>query len=235
MAGSAGRLWCATKTYSNGTFDELFDNWGVCNEHCPNKLTNSFYVAQNCDERHKDEMVSLEIETKLHAVRCCNHDGDVCYSHIRNISREIKGSHQHCIYNQSFTNAKRVCETSGLRLCTLQEVRRIPNHPTTEQNRRKPGRSVCCTTGCYHDEQTVWTSSKENDDYYPNLDNKGGRCIISGPTGKVLCGESEVKTWNQQSNTPALVLSLIIIIVVITVGVSCYWNRERQKKSSSCL
>ena len=232
MVGSFGRLWCATRTYSNGTFNKLnhFFDWGVCNEYCTNIQANRYYVTRNCDEWHKGDLVYLDIETNLHSVRCCNHEGDICYSHIRNTSKDIEGTDQHCLYNQSFANAKRLCEASGLRLCTLQEVRRIPNHPTTEQNWRKPGRSVCCTTGCYHDEQTVWTSSKENDDYYPNLDNKGGRCIISGPTAKVLCGETEVKTWNQQSKTPALVLSFIIIIVVIIGGVSCYLNNERQKK-----
>ena len=214
----------------------------VINSSSATVSVNRFYVIKNCNE-YEIESVFLEFETKLHAVRCCNHHGNVCYSHIRNITESAIGGDHHCFADQTYKNAKRKCETNGLRLCTLQEIRQKPQIPTVEQNRHKRGLSVCCTTGCDHDLKTVWTSSKENDTCAPSPCPDGENCTISETTGKLSClgsyhstrinGTSETNVLSiqyQQNIYKALLISLLIIIASMISGVLCYRHYAKQKK-----
>ena len=119
-----------------------------------------FYVVNACKDDSAAKKIYTEYENSMHSVRCCDQDGNICYSHIRNKTTILDIS-RHCIKeNRNHNDAQELCNKSGMRMCTVQEKLSVPNTPTAEQNPRYSGKRLCCTTGCDHDLNTIWTSIK---------------------------------------------------------------------------
>ena len=125
-----------------------------------------FYVINGCTETRlpKDwpERVTSENENKRYAVRCCNQDGNICYSRIRDITKEKIGNDSlHCpTARKTYKEANDICAKNGLRLCSVQEKRVLPLSPTVEQNPKRFPKELCCTTGCKLGYTNIWTSTK---------------------------------------------------------------------------
>ena len=82
-------------------------------------------------------IVSAAVCTPLSStasVRCCNAAGSAC---ISNPSGQ-------CLNAATYAEAEAACSAAGYRLCTESEV------------------SLCCGTGCAHDDRQVWTSTAES-------------------------------------------------------------------------
>ena len=145
-----------------------------------------FYVMNGCTEPGRPESVVSMREDSKHYVRCCTNSGDLCVSRIRHANDTRNTDDLHCQYlPQTYKNAERICRRHGLRLCTIEMKRVVPKYPTREQNQLKPGKELCCTTGCNHDLRTMWTSIR--DPCIPNPCQNGGICSDTFFTGNYSC------------------------------------------------
>ena len=145
-----------------------------------------FYVMNGCTEPGRPESIVSMREDSKHFIRCCTNSGDLCISRIRHANDTRKSDDLQCQYlPQTYENAERVCQSHGLRLCTIEMKRVVPRYPTLDQNQFKHGKELCCTTGCNHDLTTMWTSIR--DPCIPNPCQNGGICSDSNFSGHYSC------------------------------------------------
>ena len=77
--------------------------------------------------------ISLSPGNERHAVRCCNNDQLTCISP------------KPCKKESTFEEAVNICAQQGLSLCSNNDILE----------------SICCSTGCMMDEETMWIADDE--------------------------------------------------------------------------
>ena len=90
-------------------------------------------VTNGCPRDFPSGILSVAGYAK-HAVRCCNITEDECITP------------QPCHREATYEEALKICSMQGKRLC-----------PRTERLN-----DICCKTGCYFDERTVWVEDDKS-------------------------------------------------------------------------